>query len=47
VIGRSADTHYSFMGYLLRPREFLEKSVPPMIDRMRAEHVDVVLLAPV
>jgi D-proline reductase (dithiol) PrdB len=47
VIGRSADTHYSFMGYLLRPREFLETSVPPMIDRMHAEHVDVVLLAPV
>ena len=47
VIGRSADTHYSFMGYLLRPREFLETSVPSMIERMHAERVDAVLLAPV
>jgi len=42
VIGRSAETHYSFIGYLLRPREFLETSLPPMIERMRSEHVDVV-----
>jgi D-proline reductase (dithiol) PrdB len=46
-IGRSAPTHYSFMGYLLRPGEFLQSSVPAMIDRMHAESVDVALLAPV
>jgi D-proline reductase (dithiol) PrdB len=46
-IGRSAPTHYSFMGYLLRPQEFLATSVPQMIARMQSEHVDVVLLAPV
>ena len=45
-IGRSAPSHYSFMGYILRPEELLERSVPEMIRRMRAEQVDVVLLAP-
>ena len=45
-IGRSAPTHYSFMGYLLRPDEFLATSVPPMIERMHAESVAVALLAP-
>jgi D-proline reductase (dithiol) PrdB len=46
-IGSIAQTHYSFMGYLLKPEEFLRKSVPPMIERMHAEGVDVALLAPV
>jgi D-proline reductase (dithiol) PrdB len=46
-IGRSAPTHYSFMGYLLRPAEFLATSVPVMIGRMHAERADVALLAPV
>jgi D-proline reductase (dithiol) PrdB len=45
-IGRSAPTHYSFMGYLLRPEEFLRTSVPSMIERMHGEGVDVALLAP-
>jgi D-proline reductase (dithiol) PrdB len=47
VIGEVAATHYSFMGYLLRPEEFLRTSVPAMIERMRAEGVDVALLVPV
>jgi D-proline reductase (dithiol) PrdB len=47
VIGEAAPTHYSFMGYLLRPEEFLRKSVPAMIERMQAEEVDVALLVPV
>jgi len=46
-IGRSAPTHYSFMGYLLKPDEFLRTSAPAMIRRMRAEAVDVALLVPV
>ncbi len=45
-VGEVAPTHYSFMGYLLKPEEFLKKSVPSMIQRMQAEGVDVVLLAP-
>lgn len=46
-IGRVASSHYSFMGYLLDPTEFLERSVPAMLERMRAEEVDVALFVPV
>ncbi len=46
VVGSSAPSHYSFMGYLLRPEEFLRTSVPRMIEQMRAEEVDVALLVP-
>ena len=45
-IGRAAQSHYSFMGYLLDPREFLEKSIPAIIGHLRAEAVDVVVLVP-
>ena len=46
-LGDVAATHYSFMGYLLRPETFLETSVPAMIEGLKAEEVDVVLLVPV
>jgi D-proline reductase (dithiol) PrdB len=46
-IGRSAQTHYSFQGFVLKPHELLEESVPTMIERMKAEEVDVALLVPV
>lgn len=46
-IGRSAPTHYSFMGYLLKPAEFLRTSLPLMVAAMRNEEVDVALLVPV
>jgi D-proline reductase (dithiol) PrdB len=45
-VGRAAQSHYSFMGYLLDPREFLEKSIPAIIEHLRAEVVDVVVLVP-
>ena len=45
-IGSVAPTHYSFMGYILQPEEFLHTSVPAMTERMRAEAVDVALLVP-
>lgn len=45
-IGRSAPSHFSFMGYLLKPQELLEKSVSGIIDHLRAEKVDVVVLIP-
>ena len=45
-IGAVAPTHYSFMGYLLKPEEFLQTSAPKMIERMRSEGVDVALLVP-
>jgi len=45
-VGRAAESHYSFMGYLLDPREFLEKSIPAIIGHLRADAVDVVVLVP-
>jgi D-proline reductase (dithiol) PrdB len=46
-VGQAAPSHYAFMGYLLKPKEFLERSVPAMITRMKQEAVDVVALVPV
>lgn len=46
-IGRSAANHYSYMGYILQPQELLEKSVPGMIQHMKQDGVDIVLLVPV
>ncbi len=45
-IGRSAPSHYSYMGYILDPEVLLEQSTPEMIRRMQSEQVDVVLLVP-
>lgn len=45
-IGRSAPSHYSFMGYTLQPETLLEKSTPAIIDHLQNEEVDVVLLVP-
>lgn len=46
-IGSVAPTHYAFMGYILDPTELLEQSVPAMVQGLRDEEVDVVLLVPV
>ncbi|MCJ7625592.1 MAG: glycine/sarcosine/betaine reductase selenoprotein B family protein [Anaerolineaceae bacterium] len=45
--GDTAASHYSFMGYILKPETLLEKSVPAIIDGLRSENVDVVILVPV
>lgn len=47
AIGRSAPSHYSFMGYTLRPEPLLRDSVPRIIEQLRREQVDAVLLVPV
>ncbi|MFQ5521096.1 MAG: glycine/sarcosine/betaine reductase selenoprotein B family protein [Candidatus Methylomirabilia bacterium] len=46
-VGRSAPSHYSFMGYILQPRVLLEESVPAMIRQLHAEGVEAVVLVPV
>jgi len=46
IVGRAAPSHYSFMGYILKPQELLVKSVQAMIDQMRREDVNVVMLIP-
>ena len=45
-IGRSGPTHYSFQGFVLKPRELLEKSVPAIVHRMKAEVIDTALRVP-
>ena len=45
-IGRAADQHYSFMGYILDPQVLLAQSVPAMVQHMKNEGVDVVVLVP-
>lgn len=45
-VGESAPSHYSFMGYLLEPEEFLAKSLPAVIDNLREGDVDLVVLVP-
>jgi len=47
VVGEAAPSHYSFMGYLLDPEEFLRTSVPAIIRRLKEEAVDAVVLVPV
>lgn len=46
-IGRSAPTHYSIMGYILRPETLIEETTPQIIADLQAENVDVVALFPV
>jgi D-proline reductase (dithiol) PrdB len=45
-IGRSAAHHYSFMGYILEPRTLLEESTPAMIQHMKRDGVNAVVLIP-
>ncbi len=46
-VGRSALSHYSYMGYTLRPEALLQRSVPDIIHHLREEQVDAVVLVPV
>jgi D-proline reductase (dithiol) PrdB len=46
-IQSSAPTHYSIMGYILRPKQLIEETVPKIIAKLKEEEVDVVLLVPV
>jgi D-proline reductase (dithiol) PrdB len=46
-IGAAAPSHYSYIGYTLRPERLLRESVPRMVQQLREEHVDVVVLVQV
>lgn len=45
-VGRSADHHYSYMGYILQPEVLLRNSVPAMIRQMKLDSVNIVVLVP-
>ena len=46
VIGKLADTHYSF-SYVNNVAELVEETAPKVFDRIRAEGVDALFLVPV
>ncbi|MGB9255763.1 MAG: glycine/sarcosine/betaine reductase selenoprotein B family protein [Candidatus Korobacteraceae bacterium] len=46
-IGAAAPSNYSYMGYTLRPERLLRESVPAIVQQLREEHVDIVVLIPV
>jgi D-proline reductase (dithiol) PrdB len=45
-VGRTASNHYSIMGYILEPMVLVEQTAPAIVERMRAENVDAVVLVP-
>jgi D-proline reductase (dithiol) PrdB len=47
ILGQVAATHYSFMGYILEPRELLSSTAPAIAAKMAEEAVDVAVLVPV
>jgi D-proline reductase (dithiol) PrdB len=47
LVGSSAPHHYSFMGYILKPRRLLEESAPKIAEALVKEEVDLALLIPV
>lgn len=46
-VGDSAPSHYSYVGYTLRPERLLDETVASIVERMRHERVDAVVLVPV
>ena len=46
-IGAAALSHYSYVGYTLRPERLLRESLPAMVQQLRREHVNAVVLVPV
>jgi D-proline reductase (dithiol) PrdB len=46
VVGSAARSHYSIMGYILRPRELEEVTAPAIASRMKEEGVDAAVLVP-
>ena len=46
-IAHSAPSHYSYMGYTVRPDALLRHTVPGIIGQLRQEQVDAVVLVPV
>ena len=46
-IGAAAASHYSYVGYTLRPERLLQESLPGIVRKLREEHADVVVLVPV
>jgi len=46
VIGRLAETHYSFYGFQWESTEFIDTAIAPMAEQMAREKVEAALLTP-
>ena len=46
IIGKLADTCYSYYGFQLDPTALLEETMPKMASRMREEDIEAVFLTP-
>lgn len=46
VIGSVARWHVGFMGWIPSPQRFARETVPEIVSRLSADHVDAVLLSP-
>ena len=47
VIGRLTPRHYSFMGFQLDAKELLDRYLPEVIESLREDDADAVILTPV
>jgi D-proline reductase (dithiol) PrdB len=47
IIGRLAETSYSFYGFQFQSTAFLDQAIGPMAQRMKKEGVEAVILTPV
>ncbi len=45
-VGDVSDSHFSIMGYILEPESLLEKTTPQIIDSLKNEQVDLLILVP-
>lgn len=45
-IGSTASAHYGLMGYIPDTKPLLEKTIPQLIEKLKADKVDVLLLSP-
>lgn len=46
IIGKIAKMNYGMMGYIPDTKPLLEKSIPQIIEQLKKDHVDVLLLSP-
>ncbi len=46
VVGRPAPRHYSIMGYILDATVLVTETMPAIVERLRSDAVDAVVLVP-
>jgi len=46
IVGEVAESHYSIMGYILEPKTLLNETTPQIIESLKNEQVDLLILVP-